>query len=309
MTRYSSRPLSYFSWRFAVVHRDARLCAAANAAEPPPAAAPPRHLLTTTTRSFGRSSLTSSRSTCRRRCRCRSTRMNFHLTHRFNEDLRNDSFGDAAGQPVRSRQRRQHRPRIPLRRDEAPRSDRAADQPQQDLPVHGEIRRLASDRVMPCRVVGDRVDRRRQQLPQHRRRRAGELRAGARRRRVADDRAIALALYATPMWVHNTGTGSGDDARHRLHRARRPRARLAQHVFRARGCRRASAAWRSATREYRVRDREARRRARVLADVQQRRRHDVPPDRAWRRAGTSQSRVQPDPEILLIMSAKKELVR
>ena len=98
MIRHSSRPFSLSSWRSP--HSPPRPSTHSHppVRRLPRRRPPPRRPTTTTTRSCGRSSRISSSSICRRRCRCRRTRRNFHLTHRFNEDLRGDSFGTQAEQ-------------------------------------------------------------------------------------------------------------------------------------------------------------------------------------------------------------------
>ena len=134
---------------------------------------------------------------------------------------------DAVRQPVRPRQRRQHRPRVSLRGDETSRSDRDAHQPRQDVSVHRQVRRLASDRDVSGRPVGDRLDRRREQLPQHRRRRPGQLRAGARRRCLPEHRRSAGALRDADVGAQHRHRWRGNE-RYRLLRPRQPRCASAR---------------------------------------------------------------------------------
>ena len=148
--------------------------------------------------------------------------MNFHLSHRFNEDLLNDSigtqfsnlFGLDNGANIGLEFRygvMKHLEAIVLRTSL-----------EQDDSVLGEVRRLASDGDDAGRHLGDRVDRRREQLPQHRRRQPRELRSGDRRRGVADHRRTAGALRDADVGAQHRHRQPGN-VRHRLHRHRRPR--------------------------------------------------------------------------------------
>ena len=124
----------------------------------------------------------------------------FHLTHRFNENLRRDDFGTQASNLFGST-RAQRSGSSTARRHAPSAGDRAADQHREDVPVLGQVRRDASIRGRAgldfglLSVEGD--DNFKQSY-------APAL--GAVVSREITDRA---ALYATPVWVHNSAGGTG----------------------------------------------------------------------------------------------------
>ena len=257
------------------------------AASADPAAQPLRRRRpTTTTRSCGRSSRTSSSSTCRRRCRCRAR-------EQFPSDApvqRGPGATTASARSCGNLFGLDNGANIGLefryRRDEAPRSDRAAHQPRQDDSVLGEVRRLAPDaRRMPVGLSAHRDDRRREQLPATPRRASTANYAPALGAVVSRTLGNRLALYATPMWVHNTGHRRGGATQHRFYLGLGGRLRLhGVDLYRRRGVA-ALGGFAIGDAEYAFSHREARRRARVLADVRQHAGDDLPADRARRRPG------------------------
>ena len=103
---------------------------------------------------------------------------NFHLTHRFNENLARGQLRDAAVESVRPRRGRHDRLRISLRPLQARGADRLADQRRSHHLARHQDRRVPADRFDAARHLRSRQRRGRQQFQR-------ALRAGVRRGGVA----------------------------------------------------------------------------------------------------------------------------
>ena len=201
--------------------------------------------------------------------------MNFHLSHRFNEDLRSDSigtqfsnaFGLDNGANIGLEFRygvMKHLEAIVLRTSIS-------------KTIQFSASATAGTRPRRSRwTVGDRLDRRRQQLPQHRRGRPGELRAGDRRRRLPQHRRQTGALRHADVGAQHrhrgaratpTPASSGSAAAFAWARARSSCLRRGTALG---GLMIGNAAAIAFAIE------RARRRPRVLADLQQWSRHHLP---------------------------------
>ena len=129
---------------------------------------------------------------------------NFDLTHRFNLNLREGSFGELAenlfgldnGATIGFEYRF-----APIRRLQ---TSYLSGQRRQNHPAVREVRRLASARIDARVGVGPRVGRGRGQLSRSVTRRHWAPSSGARS-------GTAPSAYATPMWVHNTAALLGED--------------------------------------------------------------------------------------------------
>ena len=135
----------------------------------------------------------------RRRCCCRSDGMSFDLTHRFNGNLAQESFSDSLeslfgiddGATIG----------LEFRYGLVPRVQVAAYRTSfnRTIQLHGKYDAIRQARSFSGVGVRSRVGGRHRQLQ-------GKLRAGVRRHGIPDV-AESVALYAAPVFVHNSARG------------------------------------------------------------------------------------------------------
>ena len=141
---------------------------------------------------------------------------NFHLTHRFNGNLRLGSFGEQASELFGLDRGATIGFEFRYRNRAASRGRGRSIQLRQNHSAVWKIRRHPPECGAPGIGVGPCVRRRSQQLP-------GTVRAGARGRRVADDSAAGRALRGADLGPQ-LGGSARRRSRHVLRRRRRARA-------------------------------------------------------------------------------------